>query len=265
MLFDDEAYGIHKPASRGAAVQLGVNGVDSTPNSENFTTVKEETPTASKEVEYAEPLAPNEKSHAEDVQARHEHFYHSLELSAPTKPEKYISGAPYSKERSNPVVMKESTFGSNKGYSSKAKSPELATLPIKDRVKADAKCQTQTVTSFHNSYGAHTAGTTHAPMLFSLDQCEFDDPMYEGIPHSVPKQTNNKNPLSKTHHILLPEEVSCIWDVNADPVLLNHEEDTNTPDYSDPILPECLHDSNMADDHEDKTVNIYNTFDDPTL
>ena len=236
VLFDDEAYGIHIPASRGAAVQLGVDGSESTPYSEIFTTVKEETPTANKEVEYAKPLAPNEKGHTEDVQAKHEHFYHSLELSAPTKLEKYISGAPYSKEGLN---LKESTFGSNKDYISKAKSPELAIL-----------CQTQTLTSFHDSYGALTmdeAGTVNAPIPFNLDKCEFDDPMYEVIPHSVPRQTNNKNPsLNKMHHMLSPEEVSCIGDANADPELLNHKEDTNTPDYSDPIVPECLDDINMA-------------------
>ena len=67
------------------------------------------------------------------------------------------------------------------------------------------------------------------------------------------------------HNILSPEEVPCIGDVNVDPELLNHMKDTNTPEYSDPIAPECMDDINMANNLEDTTVNIYNTFDDPTL
>ena len=195
--------------NKGASVKLMMNRVESTPHSEIITRVKEETPTVKEEVEYAEPLAPNDRSH---TQAKHEHFYHSLDLN---EPEKYSSGAPYSKEG-------------------------------KDQVTVDAKCQIQTLTSPHDSYSTHTmdeVDATNVPIPFNLDQCEFDDPMYEGIPHFVPKQTNNKNPsLNKMHHFVSPEE-----------------EDTNTPEYSDPIVPEDLDDIN---DREDTTVNIYNTFDD---
>ena len=239
--FDDEAYGTHKPASVGEAVKLGVDRIECTPHSEIIKTVKEEISTANKEVQHAEPPAPNEKGHVQDAQAKPEHFYHSLELNEPTNPEKCISDALYSKEGKDQVT-----------------------------VDANYKCQTQMLTSLHDSYGAHTmdeVDTTNAPILFNLDKCEpFDDPMYEGIPHSVPKQTNNKNPsLSKMHHFVSTEVVSCIGDVNADPDLLDCRKDTNTPDYSDPIVPKCLDDSNMANDQEDTTVNIYNTFDDPTL
>ena len=61
------------------------------------------------------------------------------------------------------------------------------------------------------------------------------------------------------HHFVPPEEISCIGEVNADPDLLNHEEHTHAPDYSEPIVPECLDDSNMASDIVDTTMNIYNT------
>jgi hypothetical protein len=85
--------------------------------------------------------------------------------------------------------------------------------------------------------------------------------VYEGIPHSVRKRKSNPS-SSKIHNIALPEEVSCIEGVNADPDFLTREEDTNTPGYSDPG---CLDDTNMANGQEDKTVNIYDTPDDPTF
>ena len=105
----------------GAAVKLEVDRIDCTPHSEIITTVMEEISTANKEVQHAEPLTPNEKGHVQDAQAKPKHFYHSLEISEPTKPEKCIGGAPYSKEG-------------------------------KDHVTVDAKCQTQTLTSLHDSY-----------------------------------------------------------------------------------------------------------------
>jgi hypothetical protein len=110
MLFDDKPHGAYNtiPAPTRAGVQLRV---DAKPNSE---TVKGETPTTNKEVQYADPLTPNDKSHVlRDVQAEGEHFYHSLELNEPMNPEKCISGDPYSKQYSNPIAMKERTFGSN--------------------------------------------------------------------------------------------------------------------------------------------------------
>ena len=62
------------------------------------------------------------------------------------------------------------------------------------------------------------------------------------------------------------EGASCSGDVNDDPELLNHEEDMNAPKYSDPVVPGCLDDINiMATDQRDSTVNISDTFDDPTL
>ncbi len=240
-----------------AAVQLGVNGIKSTSHSE---TVKDKTPTTNKEVQYAEPLAPNDKSHVlRDVQADGEHFYHSLELNEPMNPEKCISGDPYSKQCSNPVVMKECTFGSNIYLTSKSKSSKLAALPIRDQVTADAKCQAHTFTTLYDTCSDNTmgeAGATNAPV-----QCEFDDPMYEGIPHSAPKRANNKNPTLSKVHIEIPEEASCIGGVNAHPdFLMDREEDTNTPRYSDPG---CLDDTNMANGQEDTIVNIYDTSDDP--
>ena len=119
--------------------------------------MKEETPTANKEIQHAEPQAPNEESHVQDVQAKPEHFYHSLEPNEPTKPEKCIGGVPYSREG-------------------------------KDHVTVDAMCQTQTLTSLHDNYGTHTKDEVDATNAPILDKIEFDDPMYEGIPHSVPKQ-----------------------------------------------------------------------------
>ena len=66
--------------------------------------------------------------------------------------------------------------------------------------------------------------------------------------------------------LLLPEEASHIGDVNDDPELLNHKVDMNVPEYSDPAVPGHLDDINiMATDQRDSTVNIYDTFDDPTL
>jgi hypothetical protein len=272
MLFDDETHGAHKPAPRRAAIQLRV-GVEAKPNSE---TVKEETPIAHKEVQYAEPLTPNDKNHVRDVQAQGEHFYHSLELNEPTNPEKCINGDPYSRECSNPVhvIIKEPTFGSNNDTSkaklselatfgsnndltSKSKSSKLATLPKKDQFTADTKCQAHTFTSLYDTCSDNTmgeAGATNDPILFNL---KFDDPMYEGIPHSVPKQKSNPS-----LHIALPEEVPCIGGVNAHPDFLTREEDTNTPGYSDPG---CLDNTNMANGQEDTTVNIYDTPDDPTF
>ena len=197
MLFDDETYGAHR-----AAIQLRVDGSEDKPNSE---AVKEETPIANKEVQYAEPLTPNDKN--QDVQAKGEHFYHSLEQnkSAKFNIEKCISG-----------------------------------------------------------YTMDEAGVTNAPISFNLDHCEFDDPMYEGIPHSVPQQISIKNPsLNKMHH-----EASCIGDVNANPDMLSDEEDINTPGYSDPTIPVYLDDTkNVANDREDTRlrVNIYDMFDDSTL
>jgi hypothetical protein len=255
MLFDDETYGRQKPAPRRVAVQLRVDGVEAKPNC-NPETEKEETSRANKEVQYAEPLVPNYKSHIQDVQAEGEHFYHSLELNEPTK---CISGDPYSKEYSNPVVMKERTFGSNSDLTSKAKSSKLATLPIRDQVTADAKSQAHIFMTHYDTCSDNTmgeAGAANAPI-----QCEFDDPMYEGIPHSAPKRANNKNPTLSKVHIEIPEEASRIGGVNAHPdFLMDREEDTNTPRYSDPG---CLDDTNMANGQEDTIVNIYDTSDDP--
>ena len=74
VLFDDETYGMHKPVSKGAEVQLGVDRVESTPHSETIATVKEELLTPDKEVEYAEPLPPNANNKVQDAQATGEHF-----------------------------------------------------------------------------------------------------------------------------------------------------------------------------------------------
>ena len=266
VLFDDETYGTHKPASKGAAVKLGVDRIESTHHSETTAAVKEETSTSDKEVEYAEPLPSNVNSgHTSNAQAKDEHFYHSLEDN---KPEKCVGGVPYSKESSN-SVMKASTLASNSDYFHEV---ELSGLAPNDEVTADAKCQTQILTSLYNSAHAmdEVGAMLNAPILFNIDQCEFDDPMYEGIPHSVPQQMDKNPSLSleektQTMH-LLQEEASCIGDVNDDPELLNHEEDINVPKYSDPVVPGRLDDINiMATDQRDSTVNIYNTFDDPTL
>ena len=129
----------------------------------------------------------------------------------------------------------------------------------------------KTLTSLYDSTHAldEVGAMLNAPMLFNVDQCEFDDPMYEGIPCSVPKQTDKNPSLSLEEKmqtmLLLPEEASCIGDVNDDPELLNHDEDMNAPEYSDPVVPGHLDDINiMATDQRDPTVNIYDTFDDPT-
>ena len=189
MLFDesDETYGAHR-----TAVQLRVDGGEDKPNSK---TVKEETPIANKEVQYAEPLTPNDKDHAQDMQAEGEHFYHSLELNKPTNIEKYISG--------------------------------------------------------HAMDEGHA---TNAPISFNFDHCEFDDPMYKGIPHiMVPKQTNNT--LSKMYHdkIAFPDEVSCTGDVNVHPDMLSLEEDNNTPGYSDP---DWLDDTNISNGQKDTRFRV---------
>ena len=187
MLFDNKTYGAHRPVPRRVAVHLGVDGGEDKPNSE---TVKKETPIANKEVQYAEPLTPNDKDHAQDMQAEGEHFYHSLELNKPTNIEKYISG--------------------------------------------------------HAMDEGHA---TNAPISFNFDHCEFDDPMYKGIPHiMVPKQTNNT--LSKMYHdkIAFPDEVSCTGDVNVHPDMLSLEEDNNTPGYSDP---DWLDDTNISNGQKD--------------
>ena len=264
VLFDDDAYGTHRPPSKGAAVQLGVDGnrAESTPHSETIAMVKEKMLTPDNEVEYAEPFQPlNTKSPAQLAQAKSEHFYHSLEHNEPTKLEKCVSGVPYSNESSSPV-----TFASSSNYFSEDK------FAPKDQITADAKCQTQTLTSLYdNTHALDEVGAMlNAPMLFNVDQCEFDDPMYEGIPRSVPKQTDKNPSLSLEEKmqtmLLLSEEASCIGDVNDDPELLNHDEDMNAPEYSDPVVPGFLDDINiMATDQRDSTVNIYDTFDDPTL
>jgi hypothetical protein len=188
---------IHKPTGKQlgfndetyeAAIQQGVNRVKSTPHSETVT-VKDEI--TNKGVQYAEPMAPDNKSHIRVVQAEGEHFYHSLELNEPMNPEKCVSGDLYSKECSNPVVMKERTFGSNNYLTSKSKSSKLATLPKKDQFTADTKCQAHTFTSLYDTCSDNTmgeAGATNDPILFNL---KFDDSMYEGIPHSVPKRKSN--------------------------------------------------------------------------
>ena len=180
-VFDDEAYGMHKQVSNGAVVQPGIDSFESKSHSEITTTVKEDMPTDNKEVEYAEPLAPNDKSHTQDTQGKGEHFYHSLELNEPIKSEKCISGAPLSNKSSNPSLTMEE---------------KMQTL----------------------------------------------------------------------HHILSPEEASCIGDVNDDPELLNYEEDTNALEYSDPLDSECTDDINMAKDQRDTIAkfNIYDIFDDST-
>ena len=186
VLFDDATYGMHKPASKGAAVQLGADRVESMPHSETIATVKEELLTPDKEVEYAEPLPPNANNKAQDAQGKREHFYHSLEDSnEQMKAMKCISSVPYSNNSSNSAV-KDSTVASSSDYFSEDK------LAPKDQVTADAKCQTQTLTSLYDSAHAIDA-MLNAPILFNIDQCEFHDPMYEGIPHSIPKQTD-KNP-----------------------------------------------------------------------
>ena len=263
VLFDDETYGTHKPASKGAAVQLEVDKVEPTPHSETIATVKKEILTPDKEVEYAEPLPPNANNKAK---GEREHFYRSLEDSREQmKAKKGISGVPYSNDSSNSAV-KDSAVASSSDYFSEDK------LAPNDEVTADAKCQTQTLTSLYDSAHAmdEVGAMLNAPMLFSIDQCEFDDPMYEGIPYSVPKQRDKNPSLSleeKTQTmILLPEEASCIGDVNDDPELLNYDEDMNAPKYNDPVVPGYLNDINiMAMDQRDSTVNIYDTFDDPTL
>ena len=227
------------------------------------TTVIEKTSTAKKEVEYAEPLTP--KHHTLDVHTKGEHFYHSLELNEPTK---HISSASYLKESSKPVV--ESTFGSNKDYISEAKSPESAMLPMKNQVRADAKCQIHTFTSLYDdSCSDHNitvdetgTGATNAPILFNLEQCEFDDPMYEGVLKHTNPSLKKMDDSNSNIIILSPEKVPCIGDMSGDPDLLNHEEDTNTPGYSDPTIPGCLDDTDLAESPERTTVNIYNKFDD---
>ena len=173
MLFDDETYGTHKPASKGAAVKLGVDRVESTHHSETTAAVKGETSTSDKEVEYAEPLPPNVNSgHTPNAQVKDEHFYHSLEDN---KPEKCVGGVPYSKESSN-SVMKASTLASNSNYFHEV---ELSGLAPNDEVTADAKCQIQTLTSLYDSTHAmdEVGAMLNAPILFNIDQCEFDDPI----------------------------------------------------------------------------------------
>ena len=272
VLFDNETYGMHQPACTGAAVQLGVDRVKSTPDSphsETKTTVKEELSTPDKEVEYAEPLPPNAKSCTPSAKAGDgEHFYHSLEYN---EAEKCIRGVPNSKESSNPV-MKDSTFAPNGACFSEVKSPGLG---IRDQVTGNAKCQTQTLTSLYDStHAMDEVGTTlNAPILFNIDQGQFDDPMYEGISHLVPKHADKNPPLSldlfhekmptKHNYASSPEEESCIDGLNDDPELLNYEEDTNAPEYGDPIVSKHLDDdNNMTKDQRDLKVNIYDTFDD---
>ena len=100
-------------------------------------------------------------------------------------------------------------------------------------------------TNAKKGFSGHTTdeeGATNAPTPFNFDHREFDDPMYKGIPHMVPEQINST--LNKMHHDnAFPEEVSCIGDVNVHPDMLNLEEDTSTPGYSDP---DCLDDTNIS-------------------
>ena len=219
--------------------------------SETTTTVKsrsEHMSTANQEVEYAEPLPPNTKRHTQDAQAKDEHFYHSLE-NKPTEAEECNNGVPYSIGSSNPE-----TSVSNNQYT----SSELAALPTRNNVTADIECQTQPLTSLSDRIQTmDEVGTINAPILFNIDQCEFDDPMYECVPHSVPKPSSMSSDLihekiQTVQHVfnLSQEEVPC-RDMNEDPELLNHEKDiesyANAPEYSDPVVSECV-DDDMAND-----------------
>ena len=277
VLFDDEMYGTHpKSVSNEPTKQFQKDGVESTSRNDysEVTTVKtvktlsDNRSIANKEVEYAEPLPPNIKSPTQDAQAKDEHFYHSLEHNEPTKAEECNSGVPICIGSSN-AEDKDNTSVSNNQHT----SAELAAMPTKIHVTADTKYQTQPLTSLTDSTQTlDEVGTTKAPILFTIDQCEFDDPMYESVPHSVPKPSSMSSDLinekmQTVQHILSQEEVPC-RDVNDDPDMLNHAKDiesyANAPEYSDPVVPECV-DDDMANDQreaKDPKVDIYNTFDD---
>ena len=105
-----------------------------------------------------------------------------------------------------------------------------------------------------SGHATDKGGATNAPTPFNFDHCEFDDPMYKGIPRMVLKQTNST--LNKMYHdnnIAFPEEVSCIGDVNVHPDMLSLEEDNNTPGYSDP---DWLDDTNISNGQKDTRFRV---------
>ena len=276
-LFDDNMYGTHKPASKRATVRQGKEVVECTcPNAHSKTTtivmaLSDNRSTAHQEVKYAKPQ-PIIKSHTQELQTKIEHFYYSLDHNEPMEAEEHNSGVPYSIESLNPLV-KGNTFASNNQYT----SAELAELPTRNNVNvmiADTKRQTKPLTSLSDSIQTlDEVGTTNAPILFNIDQCEFDDPMYEGVTHSIPKPSMSSDLINEkmqtVQHVLSQEEVSC-KDMNTHPELQNHEKDTkghaNAPEYSDPVVLECVNDKMANDQREakDPKVDIYDMFDDPT-
>ena len=181
-------------------------------------------------------------------------FHHSLEHSnEEMKAEECNCGVLYSSSQS---MVKDNT---NNHYTSEAQPPALVPVPIKNHFTADAKCQIKPLTPLYDSdHDIDEVGTMlNAPILLNIDQCEFDDPMYEGTSHLVSEKNPllSLDPLHETKHSVLSlGEESC-------PELLNYEEDMNASEYSDPIVSD---DISVANGHRDTIVNIYDTFDDPT-
>ena len=169
-----------------------------------------------KEPEYAEPFVTTtvakKESHTRvhDTAHRGEHHYHSLEQE---------SGS-----IGNQAVLNSASV-TKRGKSTRLVSAKLTVPPVR---------KTEITMLSESTERMNDSATMNNPILHNIEHCQFDDPMYDSVPHDTvafQPSTPTKPSLRLTSESNEMHVASAAMD-NDPELLLNHDD---APEYSDPI------------------------------
>ena len=184
-----------------------------------------------KEAEYVEPSDSRigKCSQTEDQSTAHgsEHHYHCLEQDSTSIPKATTNSIMVTKLNKKTVHECDSSI-----------QTALHVRNFKAETKVESYTQTPTILP-HTTETVTDLGTMNSPILYNIEDCDFDDPQYDSVAHKSvavlhPTQTES------SHSLKLPSDrdemdvVLSAMDVNPlNPELLVDYDDA--PEYSDPI------------------------------
>ena len=272
--FDGESYGkTHAQAtSIGTEVQVVMDDADESTLQHVYSEIA---PTEKSVPEDTSACSvKNTNSHIKDALAMNDaHFYHCLEGRETTKIREQKSFTRYPKESAS-LSEKDNILPSNNWHGVETGEP---IMPAREHNSADAKGQVPILISLSESIlSQDEEGASNCPVLFNINQCEFDDPRYGAVLDNTSKLRDISTVIPDRVHgelhcdPLSEEKVSCaVYNVNvdADPSVGKYGGNpTSAQGFSDSLTMDYEEDDHdVVDSHRKHPENsIGNTFDDPT-